>query len=250
MTRFSALFCLCLVMLSGSIAGLAAQQPAINLPQADPGRPSVLPPGDRLQIMQTVATALGVRCVYCHGERGAELPQTSAGRPRMDVARQMFVMTSGLNMTVQDATGKAAADVARVNCVTCHRGVAIPRQLGEIMLQTSLQQGPDAAVAQYRELRKEYYGRQAYDFSEESLIVVADRLANARPAVAVALMKVNIEFYPQSSRSYASMAFAQTRLSDNEGAIASLRKALEIDPNNGPARGRLAQLEEQYNRPR
>ncbi len=171
-----------------------------------------------------------------------------SGKSRQQVAREMFLMVEDLNAAIAGATGKPPADTARVTCVTCHRGVAIPRQLSEILIQTSLQQGADAAAAQYRDLRTQYYGRQAYDFSEESVIAVADRLANARPEASIALMRTNLEFYPQSSRSYASIAFALTRMADFQGAIVNLRKAVELDPNNATAKGRLVQLERQYDR--
>ena len=54
--------------------------------------------------------------------------------------------------------------------------------------------------------------------------------------------KLNIEFNPQSSQSYQSLAFAYTRRIDDESAIAALEKAVEIEPNNAVARGQLEQL--------
>jgi tetratricopeptide (TPR) repeat protein len=204
---------------------------------------------DRLVEMQGMAAALGVKCDYCHAPgRDAAPPATAAGKPRQDVAREMMAMTRALNDTVVAATGKPAADAVRVQCVTCHRGVPIPRQLADIIWQTALQQGADGAVAQYRSLRAQFYGKQAYDFSEESLFTVAERLAQGRPAAAIALMEMNLELYPSSVRSYAILARAQARQQDGAGAITSLRKALEIDPENGALKGQLLQLERQYER--
>jgi len=59
--------------------------------------------------------------------------------------------------------------------------------------------GGEAAVAQYRELRKEYYGRQAYDFGEETLINASAPIATGKPDDAVALLKLNLEFYEISA---------------------------------------------------
>ena len=204
---------------------------------------------DRLLEMQAIAAALGVRCDYCHAAaRDAPRPVTAAGKPRQDVALEMRAMTRALNDSIVKATGKAAADTVRVQCVTCHRGVPIPRQLPDIIWQTALQQGGEAAVQQYRDLRTQFYGRGSYDFGEDSILLVAERLASARPAVAIALMEMNLEFYPKSVRSYVILAQAQARQQDGAAAIASLRKAIEIEPENGTVKGRLLQLERQYQR--
>ena len=135
-----------------------------------------------------------------------------------------------------------AAELTRVACITCHRGVPIPKQLSELVTQTVLQKGSPAAVDQYRDLRKHFFGHQAYDFSEDTLINVANLISQARPADAIALLNLNLEYYPKSSRSYVAMAFANTRQLDDTTAIANLEKALEIDPDNGSVQGRLEQL--------
>ena len=54
---------------------------------------------------------------------------------------------------------------------------------------------------------------------------------------------MNVEFYPQSARSYITMAQAYTRKLDDASAIESLEKALEIEPENGVVKGQLAQLQ-------
>jgi hypothetical protein len=211
-------------------------------------RPSVLPPGDRLAYMRTIAAALGVECGYCHGGRGgntpATAPLTSAGRPRVEVAREMFLMVERLNATVQEATGKPASEVTRVTCATCHRGVPIPMQISDIVWQASMKQGAEAAVAQYRDLRSRFYGRQAYDFGEMALIPVTERLANIRPDAAIALLRMNLDFYPESVQSRISLAYALTRGRDYQAAIETLREAIRLDPNNGVAKGMLAQLDQ------
>jgi hypothetical protein len=202
--------------------------------------------------MQAIAAALGVECSYCHGERAAVAGPalTATGKPRFDVARAMIAMTDDLNTRIQAATEKGAADAVRVDCVTCHRGVAIPRQLPDILIRAAVQQGPDAAVTIYRDLRTRYYGRQAYDFSEEALLGVADRLTQGRPAAAVALADLNLEFNPQSARSYLVRGIAQTRQLDDEAAVASFRKSLELDPANGVTQGWLIQTEQTLKRRR
>jgi hypothetical protein len=193
--------------------------------------------------MQAVAAALGVTCDYCHAGRGAEARLTANGKPRLEVGREMIAMTASLNATVQAATGKTAREAAAVTCATCHRGMAIPRPLADILLLTSVRVGADAAVKQYRDLRGQYYARGSYDFGEETLLAVARRLANARPEVAIPLADLNLEFFPKSVNSLVVKAIAQSG-HDDEAAVVTLKKALEIEPENGEIKGRLYQIEE------
>jgi hypothetical protein len=203
------------------------------------------PQAGRLPDMQAIAAALGVTCEFCHAADRANVVLTATGKSRLEVAREMIAMTTELNARVQSAAGKSAASAVRVDCVTCHRGVTIPKQLRDIMLEAAVQQGPEAAAAVYRDLRARYHGRQSYDFGEQTLLDVADRLAQGRPAAAVAMADLNIEFYPQSARSYLVRGIAQSRRLDTaEEAVASFRKALELDPGNGVAQGWLIQTEQ------
>jgi tetratricopeptide (TPR) repeat protein len=196
------------------------------------------PPADIMPLMQEIVQGLGVQCEYCHSApRGSGQPE-----PKKDIARQMIAMTRDLNTRVQAATGKPAAQTAQVKCVTCHRGVPIPRQLSEIVTQTLREKGAAAAAEQYRDLRKQFYGRAAYDFGEDTLVGVAQPLASGRPDDAIALLKLNLEFYPQSAKTYGAIAFAYTRKFDDPTAITYYEKAVELDPNNGVIRGQLEQL--------
>jgi len=219
---------LCVLAYLAAAAPVLAQAPPARLPLPD---------------MQTVAAALGVSCDYCHAPRGTEPRLTANGKPRLEVGREMIAMTASLNTSVQSATGKTAREAAAVTCATCHRGVAIPRPLADILIVTGVREGADAAVKQYRELRAQYFGRGSYDFGEETLLSVARRLANARPEVAIPLADLNMEFFPKSVNSLVQKAIAQGGR-DDEGAVVTLKKALEIDPENGEIKGRLYQIEE------
>ena len=195
-------------------------------------------PVDIMPLMQEIVQALGVQCEYCHSApRGSGLPE-----PKKDIARQMIAMTRDLNTRVQTATGKPAAESVQVKCGTCHRGVTIPKPLSEILLQTLRTQGVTAAAAQYRDLHQRYYGRAAYDFGEDTLVGVAQPLASGRADDAITLLKLNLEFYPQSAKTYAAIAYAYTRKYDDPTAITYYEKAVELDPNNGVIRGQLEQL--------
>jgi hypothetical protein len=63
-------------------------------------------------------------------------------------------------------------------------------------------------------------------------------------AAALALADLNIEFYPQSARSYLVKGMVQSRQLDTDGAIASFKKTLELEPENGVAQGWLIQMEQ------
>jgi tetratricopeptide (TPR) repeat protein len=196
------------------------------------------PSADLMANMQKMADALGVHCEYCHSApRGSGLAE-----PKKEIARAMMALTRDLNAKIPDATHQAAGEAATIECITCHRGVAIPRQLSEIIGHTLREKGAAAAVEQYRDLRQRYYGRQAYDFGEATLLDLAQRAASSKPDDAIALLKLNLEFNPRSARSYSALAYAYTRKLDDASAIAVLEKALEIEPDNGVVRGQLEQL--------
>jgi tetratricopeptide (TPR) repeat protein len=190
--------------------------------------------------MQLVADSLGVQCEYCHMAGQV----TANGKPRLDVAREMIAMTTELNARVQAASGKTPTEAVRVDCSTCHHGVPVPKPLRDLVIESAVRQGPDAAAKLYRDLRTKYYGSQSYDFSEQTLITVTDRLAQSRPDAAILIADLNLEFYPKSWRSYLAKGIAQSRrLDTTPAAVESFRKALEIDPDNGVVQGWLAQTE-------
>jgi tetratricopeptide (TPR) repeat protein len=188
--------------------------------------------------MQAYAAALGVTCEHCHSAP----PGSGEPEPKKDIARQMIAMTRELNARVQAATGKPAAEATRVDCATCHRGVTIPKPLGQIITETLRLQDIDAAIAQYRELHTRHYGRGSYDFGEDALVNIARPLASIRPDDTIRLLELNLEFHPRSAKSYALMGFAYTRKFDDESAIAALEKAVELEPENGEYQGQLVQL--------
>jgi tetratricopeptide (TPR) repeat protein len=156
----------------------------------------------------------------------------------------MMAMTRDLNAKVQEATGKPADQTTRVECVTCHRGVAIPQPLSALILRTIIEKGGAAAVDQYRDLRKQYYARATYDFSEDALFEIVQRAVQGKPDAAIALLRMNLEFNPQSAKTYALLGFAYTRKSDDASAMTNLEKSLELDPTNAMVRGQLEQLQE------
>ncbi len=229
------------------LASLIAVASAVSMAHAQqqgdaaPGPPPNMP---------AIAQALGVQCAYCHaGPRAAQSRPEGQPPSKYEIARAMIAMTRDLNAKIQVATGKPPTEATQVGCVTCHRGVAIPGQLSDLVARTALADGPDAAIAQYRDLRQRYYGGQAYDFREETLLDAGEKLIRIKPQTAIPVLRLNLEFYPKSVRSYTEIAFAYTRSLNDEAAMAELEKALEIEPDNGTIRGQLEQLKS-YHRKR
>jgi tetratricopeptide (TPR) repeat protein len=192
---------------------------------------------DLMVTMRGYTEALGVTCDYCHSApRGSGLPE-----PRKNTARAMAVMTRELNAKVV-ATGKEEQLVTRVECATCHRGVPVPKPLVQLLNETVVRDGVPAMMTQYTDLRQQYYGRAAYDFGENTLIAVARRIVEVRPADSIAILELHLKQYPNSAPGYEALGYAYTRRNQDAEAIKALEKAVELDPNNVTARGRLEQL--------
>ncbi len=241
-------------LLAASTAG--AQQPPAGGQRA--GGP---PPISNLQIipkdtpreqviatMQGIAGALGVQCNYCHVQegRGGRNDFATDEKPAKKTARQMMVFARELNDKMPAVVGKAANETTRVGCMTCHRGLAVPKQLTQVLSEAVTAKGLDAAVVQYRELRTKYAGTMSYDLSENGLIAMAQAALNAdRPDNALAWLNLNLEYYPKSSRTYQIMAQVHQKKNDKDAAIKDLEKAVEMDPNNAQAKAQLQQLKGQ-----
>jgi tetratricopeptide (TPR) repeat protein len=199
---------------------------------------------DPLTDMQQISRALGVPCSYCHVRAADRTLDYLADHPKKAVAHEMIAMTREINARILAASGKAADQTTRIDCLTCHRGTPLPARLGDIIRRTLRDGGVDAAVAKYRELRAKYFGRDVYDFSENDLLTLGQRLAeSSRADDAIVLMTMNLEFNPKSARSYIVLARAYTRKRDRDMAIQQLKKSLELDPNNPLAKGYLYNLE-------
>jgi tetratricopeptide (TPR) repeat protein len=219
------------------IVPVMALAAAAQAPETAPAAREIRDP-NIVASMPAIAQALGVTCNYCHvARRGMRAPE-----PKKDIARAMMAMTRDINLKIQAASGKSAGEATEVQCVTCHRGVAIPGQLIDILMKTAAEKGTDAAIAQYRELRARYYGRQSYDFGEGTLRALAQRVGYRDSGEAIAVLELNLEFNPKSVQTYAQLATAYSRKLDDKEAIACLEKALEIEPGNSLIQGQFAQL--------
>jgi hypothetical protein len=219
-------------------------------PPAPPQNLQVLPKDFTNQqvnaVMQAFAQGLGVTCEHCHVAFGAGDPRNDMAsdmKPEKNKARAMMRMVTTVNTTLSTGLSKPAAELTQVQCVTCHRGVAIPKQLVDIVIDTGNQKGVPAAVAQYRDLRKQFYGSQAYDFSDATLFTAAQRSTAANKADdAIVYAQLNLEFNPNSARSHQAISQAYVRKMDTPAAIAALEKAVAMDPMNMAFQNQLNNL--------
>jgi hypothetical protein len=199
--------------------------------------------------MRNFTFDLGVRCQYCHvGEEGQPLAgfnfTTDEKRTKL-VARQMMRMVQEVNRRLDSLPGRASPGL-QVTCNTCHRGTNRPVPLGVLIAEAASSSGADSAVRAHRALRQRYYGRDAYDFGEQSLNTAAFQLGRAKKFdEAFAMLRLNEELYPGSSGMYVFRSNISLMKADTAAAEAAYRDAVRLDPSNQEAKGRLQAIGKQ-----
>lgn len=108
----------------GSGTGQAAPSPT-NLQVL----PKDIPRQELQATMRGFAQGLGVQCNYCHVAegRGGRNDMASDEKPTKLTARVMMRMVDHVNEMLASDLGKPAANVVKVECITCHRGQAVPK---------------------------------------------------------------------------------------------------------------------------
>jgi hypothetical protein len=251
MKRFSGL-AFGMVVLSATLAA-AQSAAATGTAQAAPPPPMTnlqiipkdTPRPQVLATMQAFTQSLGVQCNYCHvfEGRGGRNDMASDEKPAKKAARGMMLLAREINTKLPEAIGKPADATTRVGCATCHRGVPIPKQIADIVTDAGNSGGATAGLAKFKDLRTQFYGGQSYDFSEGSLIAIAQRASTANKADdALAYLNANLDYYPKSARTYVTIGQIKNAKGDKPGAIAALEKAVELDPGNAQAKAQLESL--------
>jgi tetratricopeptide (TPR) repeat protein len=208
---------------------------------ADPQNLEILPadisPAELSSLMKSFAIGLGVRCQTCHvGEEGQPLSTfdfAADDREMKAKARSMIQMVNAINNDhIDSSVAIAAPDRVRVRCVTCHRGVQVPKMTGEVLDDTLMADGLDAALGRYDELREEYYGTHSYDFGEYVLPFYAEELANKRKLdEAIEFLKLNTQHFPGSAYTYFSLGKFSEMTGDTTAAIEHYSRAAELEPD-------------------
>jgi tetratricopeptide (TPR) repeat protein len=209
--------------------------------------PKDIPVRALIDTMAGFTRALGVRCTYCHvGEEGQPLSTfdfASDEKPTKNKAREMLRMVGAINGDYLTKLASRRSPPVNVACMTCHRGVSVPRPIQQVVLMTYDSAGADSAIAAYRALRERYYGRASYDFGDVPLTEVGAALrARGKTADALRFYALNTELMPTSAFAFREAAQGQLAAGDTAAAILSLQKALSINPNDRQAKGFLDRL--------
>jgi tetratricopeptide (TPR) repeat protein len=209
--------------------------------------PADIPVRVLIDTMRSFTRALGVRCTYCHvGEDGKPLSTfdfPSDEKPEKQKARAMLRMVGAINGEYLTKLASRRTPPVVVACVTCHRGVAVPRPIEQVVLAAYDSAGADSAESVYRALRARYYGRSAYDFGEVPLTDVGAALtARGKTADALRFYVLNTELTPTSAYAFREAAQAQLATGDTAAAVRSFQRALTINPNDRQVKAILDRL--------
>jgi photosynthetic reaction center cytochrome c subunit len=250
------------LVLTATLAAAPQQQTPPERPQAQAQAPrwtwpenptnlKVLPKdmgGQRLQpVMVGFSNALGVRCTHCHkGVEGSPLSTydfASDENPNKDRAREMLRMLKDINTDLEKI--QPSGD-KRVNmwCNTCHNGRARPMTLGDELGEQYRKNGIEAALERYADLKQRYYGKAAYDFSENALNAFGYTVLESDAPGAIEVFKLNAFEYPQSSNVWDSLAEAYMKFGDKASAQRYYEKAIARDPNAENAKQMLKKIKE------
>lgn len=232
-----------LIALSGSacVEGAQAQVPekATNLKFFPPDTPVA----DLVQTMRQFSFSLGVRCQYCHaGTADGKTDFASDEKPAKQTARAMLAMVRGINADYIAKLG-ATADV-KVQCVTCHHGLAVPVPMDALLAGIIEKGGVDAAIAKYRELRTQRLGDGSYDFGETRLNILTESLIKQKKGKeAAAIEELNVEVNtPPSAWALHLEGQAHILNSEPEKAKADYEKILKMNPQDEFAKKQLDSL--------
>lgn len=212
--------------------------------------PKDIPREQIVQRMREFSFALGVRCEYCHeGADAVPMNLTLFGsdkKPAKLKARAMLRMVDQINGPLLATVPSRAQPGVTVGCVTCHRGLPLPKTLQTLLFETVNRDGAAAATARYRELRKDQALTGRWNFGEWEINELARRLRDAgNVEAAIAILEMNGEFYPKSAEIDFHLGEMHLARGEKDKALARFRLTLEKAPNHTPAKMRIAEIEKQ-----
>jgi len=196
--------------------------------------------------MRGFSFSLGVRCQFCHagkdGNKREQMDFASDEKDTKKTARAMLRMVDAINQEYIAKMGRTAP--IRVECVTCHHQLSIPKTMNALLAETIDKKDIQAALALYRDLRKNGLGNGQYDFGETSLNILTESLLKQDKAKeAVAIMELNVEVNtPPSGWAYNLLAMSHAANKQVEKARADYQKILELNPQDEWAKKQLEQL--------
>lgn len=116
--------------------------------------------------------------------------------------------------------------------------------IGQAIRGIVREQGAEAAIKQYYELKKTR--PDVYDFSEPELNTLGYiLLGESRIKEALEIFKLNVAMYPDAFNTYDSLGEAYLVNNERELAIKNYKKSLELNPQNTNATDVLKRIEQQ-----
>lgn len=121
---------------------------------------------------------------------------------------------------------------------------ARPQSICAPMTEVLVQDGVEAAVSRYRQLKKQE--PESWSFAENELNMFGYQLL-ARNLIdeAVVIFELNVEAYPEGFNTYDSLGEAYMIAGKNEAAITNYERSLELNPDNTNAVAMLARIREE-----
>lgn len=205
-----------------------------------------------IAVMRRFSFALNVPCRYCHAGGPEDNPFSlrdvdfaSDEKVEKRRARYMLGMVDRINgELLSELPPRAdAPGHVRVECRTCHRGLARPRMIDSVVVEKIEREGVGAAVAHYRDLRERYYGDWRYDFDARVMIELATELAERdRTSAAIEILTMMTDYHPESASVWLTLGDLQRMAGRGGAAVASYRRVLEFAPGHRGALRRLREM--------
>jgi len=115
--------------------------------------------------------------------------------------------------------------------------------ISDTLLETLIFKGIDSAKAMYYDLKKNK--PDEYNFKESQLTSLGYQLIQGgRNDDGIAILKLNIEAYPNSPNVYQYIADAYRYLGQNDLALENYKKSLELKPGNKAVEDSIKEIEE------
>jgi glyoxylase-like metal-dependent hydrolase (beta-lactamase superfamily II) len=119
-----------------------------------------------------------------------------------------------------------------------------PQSICAPMTEALMQDGVEAAVARYRQLKKEE--PEGWRFAENELNLFGYQLlARDRTDEAIVILELNTEAFPEAFNTYDSLAEAYMLAGRTQASIANYQRSLELNPDNTNAVAMLARIREE-----
>jgi len=122
--------------------------------------------------------------------------------------------------------------------------IGIPKQsINEVLMDLVLADSIDAAINKYHDLKKNNFND--YNFKESQLNSFGYQLLQVgKVDLAIAILKLNAESYPQSANVYDSMGEAYMIKGNKEEALTNYEKSLKLNPKNKNAEENIKKLKD------